>query len=103
MRGAAEGDGVETRHHQAGGQPLPTAELAQSREARATQPARREGGQEGGYARFEECERVSKGARVPGTANQALSSSPERWDWVDRTIWTERMLAALGNGVQGGK
>lgn len=51
----------------------------------------------------EECERVSKGARVPGTANQASSSGPERWDWVDRTIWTERMLAALVNGVQGGK
>lgn len=26
-----------------------------------------------------------------------------RWSWVDASIWTERMLAALGNGVQGGK
>jgi RNA-directed DNA polymerase len=25
------------------------------------------------------------------------------WGWVDRSIWTERMLAALDNGVQGGK
>jgi RNA-directed DNA polymerase len=25
------------------------------------------------------------------------------WGWVDRTVWTERMLAALDNGVQGGK
>jgi RNA-directed DNA polymerase len=46
---------------------------------------------------------VSKEARVPGTANQASSSGPERWDWVDRTIWTERMLAALDNGVAGAK
>jgi len=46
---------------------------------------------------------MSKEVRVPATANQASSSSPERWEWVDRTIWTERMLAALVNGVQGGK
>ena len=26
-----------------------------------------------------------------------------KWDWVEATVWTERMLAALGNGVQGGK
>ena len=25
------------------------------------------------------------------------------WDWVETAIWTERMLAALGNGVQGGE
>ena len=31
------------------------------------------------------------------------STRPEDWSWVDRSIWTERMLAALGNGVRGGK
>ena len=25
------------------------------------------------------------------------------WDWVEASVWTERMLAALGNGVKGGK
>ena len=30
-------------------------------------------------------------------------SSPTEWEWVDRTIWTERMLVALGNGVKGNK
>ena len=30
-------------------------------------------------------------------------TSPAHWAWVDRTIWTERMLAALGNGVKGNK
>ncbi len=29
--------------------------------------------------------------------------NPENWTWVESTIWTERMLAALGNGVKGGK
>jgi RNA-directed DNA polymerase len=36
-------------------------------------------------------------------AKQAPSTRTRDWDWVDRTIWTERMLAALENGVQGGK
>lgn len=26
-----------------------------------------------------------------------------RWSWVDASVWTERMLTALENGVQGGK
>lgn len=30
-------------------------------------------------------------------------TTPAHWAWVDRTIWTERMLAALGNGVKGNK
>jgi RNA-directed DNA polymerase len=30
-------------------------------------------------------------------------TNPAHWAWVDRTIWTERMLAALGNGVKGNK
>ena len=28
---------------------------------------------------------------------------PRTWSWVVASVWTERMLAALGNGVQGGK
>ena len=39
---------------------------------------------------------------TPGSKHAALSR-PEDWDWVYRSIWTERMLAALGNGVRGGK
>ncbi len=43
--------------------------------------------------------------------NQAASAVLEttkrgveaRWDWVEASVWTERMLAALGNGVKGGK
>jgi RNA-directed DNA polymerase len=25
------------------------------------------------------------------------------WSWVEATVWTNRMLAALENGVKGGK
>lgn len=39
---------------------------------------------------------------VPPGAKQA-ESGPAQWAWVDREVWTERMLAALGNGVKGDK
>jgi len=45
---------------------------------------------------------MSETAEVSARAKQA-ESTPTQWDWVDRTIWTERMLAALGNGVKGNK
>jgi RNA-directed DNA polymerase len=41
-------------------------------------------------------------AKVLETARQA-ASAPSLRAWVDRSIWTDRMLAALVNGVQGGK
>lgn len=36
---------------------------------------------------------------------EATHSRPreERWNWVERTIWTDRMLMALDNGVKGNK
>jgi len=45
---------------------------------------------------------MSETAEVSARAIQA-EFTPTQWDWVDRTIWTERMLAALGNGVKGNK
>ena len=45
---------------------------------------------------------MSETAEVSARAKQA-ESTPTEWDWVDRAIWTERMLAALGNGVKGNK
>ncbi len=41
-------------------------------------------------------------ATVQNNATQA-KADPSQWTWVDRTVWTERMLAALGNGVKGNK
>lgn len=35
----------------------------------------------------------------PGTNTQG----PKNWEWVEASVWTDRMLAALVNGVQGGK
>lgn len=46
--------------------------------------------------------RMQRVGSVPSGTKQD-SSPPVQWPWVDRSIWTERMLAALGNGVRGKK
>jgi len=45
---------------------------------------------------------MSESVPVPEKAKQT-ETAPSEWAWVDRAIWTERMLAALGNGVKGYK
>jgi RNA-directed DNA polymerase len=39
---------------------------------------------------------------VPGTAQQG-GDLRARWAWVEPTVWTERMLATLETGIEGGK
>src|SRR5512139_3315712 len=41
-------------------------------------------------------------AGVPETATQA-GEIASRWGWVEPSVWTARMLAALEEGVRGGK
>jgi RNA-directed DNA polymerase len=41
-------------------------------------------------------------AAVPETATQA-GEIPSRWEWVEPSVWTARMLTALEAGVKGGK
>lgn len=43
-----------------------------------------------------------KPAGVPETAKQA-GEIRDRWNWVEPSVWTERMLTALEKGVKGGK
>lgn len=43
------------------------------------------------------------GTGVPPGVNRAGDATPASPAWVERSIWTDRMLSALGNGVQGGK
>ena len=41
---------------------------------------------------------------VPKEAKQETEAyDPAKWEWVEASVWTDRMLAALGNGVKGGK
>ncbi|HHP7236272.1 MAG TPA: group II intron reverse transcriptase/maturase [Desulfobacterales bacterium] len=45
--------------------------------------------------------RESKPAAVSQT-KQAGEARTERWSWVERAVWTDRMLEALDKGVKGG-
>ena len=40
---------------------------------------------------------------MQSNAKQGSENHPSNWTWIESTIWTERMLAALGNGVKGDK
>lgn len=44
-----------------------------------------------------------EGPAVPERAKRGSETRDREWSWVEATVWTPRMLAALGNGVKGGK
>lgn len=45
----------------------------------------------------------SQAPAVPKMATQGAEAHGRDWSWVEASVWSERMLAALGNGVKGGK
>lgn len=45
----------------------------------------------------------SQAPGVPARATQGAETHAGKWRWVEATVWSERMLAALENGVRGGK
>lgn len=45
----------------------------------------------------------SEASGVPKRATQGAETQGRDWTWVEATVWSERMLAALENGVKGGK
>ena len=53
--------------------------------------------------RTEMSERHGNATTVPPQGAKHGASPAASWPWVDRSIWTERMLAALDNGVKGRK
>lgn len=61
----------------------------------------REGWQEGGYVK--DGEPQARAPLVPSGARQGADIPERSWAWVEATVWTERMLSALANGVKGGK
>lgn len=45
----------------------------------------------------------SEAPGVPKAATQGAQAQGRDWSWVEACVWNERMLAALENGVTGGK
>ena len=65
--------------------------------------APRDGRQEGGSVSEPQGQSESQAPGVPVRATQGAENQGRDWSWVEATVWSERMLAALGNGVKGGK
>src|SRR3989338_9229994 len=74
------------------------AKAARGAESKA---APREGRQEGGSVK--DGTKQTQAAEVPDRAIQAADTPDRDWSWIEASVWTERMLSALGNGVKGGK
>jgi RNA-directed DNA polymerase len=45
----------------------------------------------------------SEAPGVPKAATQGAETGGRDWSWVEASVWSERMLTALNNGVKGGK
>jgi hypothetical protein len=63
----------------------------------------RDGRQEGRHVSDTQRQSESQAPVVPERARQGAETHGRDWSWVEATVWKERMLAALGNGVRGGK
>ena len=76
------------------------AKAARSAESKA---ALRDGRQEGGGVSFTIKQSESQAPAVPQRATQGAETHGRDWSWVEASVWNERMLAAQGNNVIGGK
>src|SRR2546426_3391131 len=48
--------------------------------------------------------RQARAPAVPGLATQGAETGNDRdWSWVEASVWTDRMVSALVNGVKGGR
>ena len=57
--------------------------------------------QEGGYG-MNMPDEISPARVSEVRAKQAGEIQTGKWDWVERSVWTDRMLEALEKGVKGG-
>jgi hypothetical protein len=98
---APPGNQAANREHKQ----VPKARDGKCRKSAVSKPVPRKGGQEGGYERFRMMHRTDiADAIVRATARpESDPDAPRTWSWVEASVWTDRMLAALGNGVRGGK
>ena len=46
---------------------------------------------------------MSEASAVSKLTRQGAEARGRDWSWVEASVWNERMLAALDNGVKGGK
>jgi len=87
-----------------GSQSLHITEAASSGgEGRAAQTVPREGRQEAGDGRTGSMQESSGSAEKAKQGTDATGGDRHGLWWAEASIWTDRMVSALGNGVKGGK
>ena len=84
-------------------QSLHSTEAAKVVRGAESKAAPREGRQEGGSVSFTVKQSESKALPVSERTTQSAETRGLDWSWVEASVWNERMLAALGNGVKGGQ
>lgn len=79
------------------------AQAARSAESKAAprEGRAKRGFQEGGSVK--DRAEQARAAEVSERTKQATDTHDCDWSWVEASVWTKRMLSALGNGVKGGK
>ena len=106
------GDGMVGRHCAVNGESCAQGEAHRSRSLHSTVAAiaaksvdskatPRKGRQEGGCVKSSNRQCISYVS--PVYRRGGTKQGPEAGSWVEASIWTEHMLAALENGVKGGK
>lgn len=84
-------------------QSLRSTEAAKAVRSAESKAALREGRQEGGCVSSIEKQSESEAPGVFERTTQGAGTQGRDWSWVEASVWNERMLAALENGVKGGK
>src|SRR5882724_8068253 len=84
-------------------QSLHSTEAVKAARGAESKAAPREGRQEGGGVSFTGKQSESEAPAVLKLATQGADTQGRDWSWVEASVWTERMLAALENGVKGGQ
>ncbi len=86
------------------GDPVVVRDATGSQSRHSSEEARENGWSEG--RQEDECVRTDRmetqEERVPETAGPP-SETRARWAWAEPSVWTERMLDALDNGIRGDK
>ena len=72
-------------------------------EGAGSKTALRDGRQEGGSVSSTTKQSESRAPAVSERTTQGAEIHGWDWSWVEASVWNERMLAALKNGVKGGK
>ncbi len=73
------------------------------REERRANPLPGKGDRKVGAEVTQRSRAQSQASAVPARAKQGAATDGQDWAWVAASVWNERMLAALVNGVTGGK